>query len=337
VKISLNHQILQQILLFLLSSILVTACHPIQAEEIGKSGEKASNKVSNSDDSGKLSDQGRLRTYYLYTPKSYNPSRPMPLVIVFHGSAGSGHSMASMTRFNDLAEKKGFVAVYPDGINHNWHVRQGSSASGIDDVSFVKALIAHLQQVRNIDSQRIYATGFSKGGILTQTLACNLSDQIAAFASVAGALPVPVKSSCQPENPISMMMINGTGDRSVHYEGDPPDKRGALVSIPNTVEHWRQHDSCPATAKVRQFPPTNSPDSSGDSFVSKFKVKVSHYSGCRNSSEVMLAAVVNGGHFWPGGASQDPQLNQVNRYLSFNSSDQIWDFFQHHKLPEKGR
>jgi polyhydroxybutyrate depolymerase len=63
-----------------------------------------------------VSHQGKLRTYYLYTPKSYNQNRPMPLVLVFHGSNGTGHSIADVTRFNDLAEKKGFIVVYPDGI-----------------------------------------------------------------------------------------------------------------------------------------------------------------------------------------------------------------------------
>ena len=93
----------------------------------------------------------------------------MPLVMVFHGHAGSGHSIAQVSRFNELAEQKGFIVVYPDGIDQNWYLR-GSFSGKVDDVSFVAALIDHLKQVRNIDSRRIYATGFSKGAILAQDL-----------------------------------------------------------------------------------------------------------------------------------------------------------------------
>ena len=320
-KIYLNHPVSRQILFFLLSIVLVAACSSSQAQQRSRGGEL----ISPSDDSGKLSDQGQLRTYYLYTPKSYNPNRPMPLVLVFHGSNGTGHSIADVTRFNDLAEKKGFIVVYPDGINHNWRIRRGGFSPKVDDVSFVSALIEHLKQVRNIDSHRIYATGFSKGAILTQDLACELSNQIAAFASVAGALPVSVKPSCQPQTPVSMLMINGTNDQSVHYEGDPRDQRGALVSIPETLDFWRKFDSCTSPGQVQQLPDPNPRD--------RFKVNISRYSGCRAGSEVTLMAVVDGGHMWPGGASQDESVKRFNANLGFNASETIWDFFQRHTLP----
>ncbi len=320
-KIYLNHPVSRQILFFLLSIVLVAACSSSQAQQRSRGKEL----ISPSDDSGKLSDQGQLRTYYLYTPKSYNPNRPMPLVLVFHGSNGTGHSIADVTRFNDLAEKKGFIVVYPDGINHNWRIRRGGFSPKVDDVSFVSALIEHLKQVRNIDSHRIYATGFSKGAILTQDLACELSNQIAAFASVAGALPVPLESSCQPQTPVSMLMINGTNDQSVHYEGDPRDQRGALVSIPETLDFWRKFDSCTSPGQVQQLPDPNPRD--------RFKVNISRYSGCRAGSEVTLMAVVDGGHMWPGGASQDESVKRFNANLGFNASETIWDFFQRHTLP----
>lgn len=307
-------------IIFLISMGLTTAFRSIQAE----AGSLPEQKNSNSDAPRELKDQGQLRTYELYTPKSYDPSRPLPLVMVFHGSNGTGASMADVTRFNDLAEQKGFLVVYPDGINHNWYLR-GSSSGKVDDVSFVTALIAHLKQFRNIDSRRIYATGFSKGAILAQDLACELPDQIAAFASVAGALPVRLQPKCQPKTPVSMLMINSTSDQSVRYEGDDKSQRGALVSIPETVEVWRKLDSCTSPPQVQQLPDPNPNDS--------FKVKTSRYSSCSGGSEVMLASVLNAGHFWPGGASKDTSINQFNAKLGFNASKTIWDFFQRHSLP----
>ncbi len=317
-------------IVFLLSMGVTIALRSIQADAGNlpqkKSANSSEKKIANTDGSGELNDQGQLRTYKLYTPKSYNPDRPMPLVLVFHGSNGTGASIADVTRFNDLAEQKGFIVAYPDGIKHNWRVKQvASSAPKVDDVLFVAALIDHLKQTRNIDSRRIYATGFSKGAILTQALACNLPNQIAAFASVEGSLPVPLKDKCQPQIPVSMMMINGTNDQSVHYQGDPSDKRGALASIPETVDIWRKLDSCTSPAQVKQLPDPSPSD--------RIQVKTSSYTGCSSGSEVMLASIVDGGHFWPGGATQDPNTIQFNTKLGYNATDAIWDFFERHTLP----
>lgn len=306
-------------ILICLALATITACESIQAEEITNNPQKS----LAGDGSGQLSDQGKTRTYYMYTPKSYNPDRPMPLVLVFHGDDGSGHSMADVTRFNTIAEQKGFIVVYPDGIDHRWSLR-GKSPTKVNDVSFVSALINHIEQTRNIDSKRIYAAGFSKGAILTQVLACELPDKIAAFASVAGALPVRYKSHCQPQAPVSMLMINGTNDQEVHYQGDDSTEKGSLISIQDTVNFWRSHDQCQSPLQTQAVTEDDKSD--------RFKVKTARYNGCTDNSEILQLAVVDGGHFWPGGASQDPQVKQVNNQLGFSASETIWDFFQNHNL-----
>jgi polyhydroxybutyrate depolymerase len=122
-----------------------------------------------------------------------------------------------------------------------------------------------------------------------------------------------------------MMMINGTNDQSVHYQGDPPNKRGALASIPETIDLWRKLDSCTSPAQVKQLPDPSPSD--------RIQVKTSRYAGCSSGSEVMLAAIVDGGHFWPGGATQDPNTIKFNAKLGYNATEAIWDFFQRHSLP----
>lgn len=306
-----NSRFLKNFLIFLLTITLVTASNSIQAEERNIAKEQ----IVNGDNYGELYDQGKLRTYYFYTPKSYNPDRPMPLVLVFHGDDGSGRSISNVTHFNELAAQKGFIVVYPDGIDQKWSLR-GNAQGRVDDVLFVSALIDHLQQQISIDSHKVYATGFSRGGILTQALACKLPDKIAGFASVAGSLPVRLKPNCQPQTPISMLMINGTNDRDVLYEGDDHTQRGALVSISDMVDFWRSHDQCTSSNQSPQF--------------SEVQVKTSLYKGCSGNSEVWQLAVVNGGHFWPGGSSTDESLNKFNAKLGLNASETIWNFFQRH-------
>ncbi|MEH2179641.1 extracellular catalytic domain type 1 short-chain-length polyhydroxyalkanoate depolymerase [Nostoc sp.] len=306
-----NSQILKKLLSFILGISLITACDSIHADEKSITKEK----ILIGDNYGELYDQGKLRTYYFYTPKYYNLDRPMPLVLVFHGDDGNGRSISNVTRFNELADQKGFIVVYPDGINQKWSLK-GNTQGKVDDVLFVSALINHLQQQLNIDSHKVYATGFSRGGILTQALACKLPDKIAGFASVAGSLPVRLKPSCQPQTPISMLTINGTNDRDVLYEGNDHTQRGALVSISDMVKFWRSHDQCSLSNASLNF--------------SEDKVKTAIYTGCNGNSEVWQLAVVNGGHFWPGGSSTDKSLNKFNAKLGLNASETIWDFFQRH-------
>ncbi|MEH2171864.1 extracellular catalytic domain type 1 short-chain-length polyhydroxyalkanoate depolymerase [Nostoc sp.] len=310
-NISPNSHLLKKLLIFILGISFVTACDSIQADEKNITKDK----ILIGDNYGELYDQGKLRTYYFYTPKSYNLHRPIPLVLVFHGDDGNGRSISNVTHFNKLAEQKGFIVVYPDGIDQKWSLR-GNAQGKVDDVLFVSALINHLQQQLNIDSHKVYATGFSRGGILTQALACKLPDKIAGFASVAGSLPVRLKPSCQPQTPISMLTINGTNDRDVLYEGDDRTQRGALVSISDMVEFWRSHDRCTLSNESPNFP--------------EDKVKTAIYTGCSGNSEVWQLAVVNGGHFWPGGSSTDESLNKFNAKLGLNASETIWDFFQRH-------
>ncbi|MBV8887542.1 MAG: dienelactone hydrolase family protein [Chroococcidiopsidaceae cyanobacterium CP_BM_RX_35] len=287
---------------------------PTTSTPVQPIGQPKAQAVS-SDSFGKLVFQGQSSSYYLYTPKSYQPDQPTPLVIAFHGSHGSGRSLANATHLNDLAKQKGFIVVYPDGINYHWHQVKGYSSPQIDvdNAACVTALIEHLKQIRNIDSHRIYATGFSSGGILTQSLACQLSGQIAAFASVAGTLPANVTSNCQPQAPVSMLMLNGTGDESVPYAGGKIDGVREAIAVPQTAELWQQHNSCVSKANSQ----------------SGKQVDISRYSGCRGDSEVMLVTIKNIGHSWPSATSQTAKQGTAS---AVNANQLIWDFFQRHTL-----
>ncbi len=314
-KIYQNPRFVKRIMMCILAITLVTGVESTYAQE--KSIPKE--KFLQGNNNGELIDQGQLRTYYLYIPKSYHSDRPMPLVLVFHGDGGSGHSISDVTRFNALAEQKGFIVVYPDGIKQKWGLGTNSQTH-IDDVSFVSTLIDHLKSQLSINSHKVYATGFSKGAILTQALACKLPNKIAAFASVAGSLPARIKPNCLPQTPVSMLTINGTNDQDVHYQGDNNIQRGALISIPEMVNFWRVHDKCSSPAAISQLPNSNP------------NLKTTQYSSCSGGSEVSQLAVVNGGHFWPGGASTDVSVNKFNAKLGLNASQTIWDFFQRHSL-----
>ncbi len=301
--------------LMLLSEI--TACQAIPAKsnpalKQSSFNTSASQLVQVGDTSGELFNQRRQRTYYMHTPKSYQPNRPLPLVLAFHEYGGNGEKMAASTGLNALAEQKGFIVVYPDAVNKRWDI-DGHAQTGVNDVAFVSALITHLTQIRAVDRQRVYATGLSNGGYLVQRLACEMPRQFAAFASVAASLPGQVKPFCQPPTPVSIMMINGTADTVVPWEGGAPPKvrigkNLSSLPVPQVIEFWRQHDACAPRPKVKQ--------------LSSDRVEVSQYLSCQNVSAVTLVTLKGGKHIWPGSDSRTSPF--------LDASMTIWDFFSHH-------
>ncbi len=277
---------------------------------------------------GELVVQGLNRTFYIHTPPSYSSTKSMPLLLVFHGSNGTGRTVARVTGFNEVADREGFVVVYPNGIDRHWHDARDIFNVNVDDISFTKALIDYLKQTKNIDSRRIYATGMSNGAVFTQTLACRLSDQIAAFASVAGSLPPSLQNNCKATRPVPIMMVNGTDDPIIHYEGGSVGRqgiRGELVSIPGTVEFWRRQNNASVQASRQANLDINSNP----------QLQVARYTGGQPGSEVVLVTIQGGKHAWPDGdyveSRQKPKRGNVS-ISGINATQLIWDFFKQHSL-----
>src|SRR5262249_51070220 len=137
------------------------------------------------------------RTYVLHLPRDREPSKPAPLVIAMHGGSGTGEGFPRLTHhgFDDLADRDGWIVVYPDGIGKNWNdgrkvERSEAYKKNIDDVGFISALIDELTSNHAVDRKRVYATGISNGGFMSQRLARDLSSKIAAIAPVAANLHV---------------------------------------------------------------------------------------------------------------------------------------------------
>lgn len=272
-----------------------------------------------------LSYQGIKRDYLLYTPSSYKPNGPTPVVIGFHGGTTTNVRFARTTNFHKLADEKGFLVVYPNGVNKNWNDGRGTVNQDVDDVGFVTALIEEVKRLRNVDSRRVYVTGISNGAFLVQRLACERSDLIAAFSSIAGSMPTPLLATCNPLKPVSIIMFNSPNDSFVPWEGGEGKrgKGGSIVSILGTIDFWRQRDFCKAS--IEETLPDNAP---GDNT----RVYVRRYSNCRGDTAVVLYKIVGGGHTWPGGADQPAWLVGLTSQ-QLNATKVSWNFFQNHTLP----
>src|SRR5258708_6982157 len=159
---------------------------------------------------------GRERSYVLYEPRNLKPGAP--LVFVFHGGGGDGPMAREGTghEFDLLADRNGFVVIYPDGISRSWTTcrkaqNRVADRRNIDDVKFVDAIIAQEVARHRIDPKRVFATGHSIGAALSYRLALERPHAFAAIAAISSNLPAPDNMDCQPANVgIPVMVINGT-------------------------------------------------------------------------------------------------------------------------------
>lgn len=255
-----------------------------------------------------LTVDGRKRSYLLHIPKNYSDKKRYPLVLVFHGGAGTGEKVSRQTGFTKYADKEGFIAVYPDGIEYNWNDGRGTTDAerlGVNDVKFVRTLIEHLKTAKGlaIDSNRIYATGVSNGAIFSHRLGCEMSDVFAAIGPVIGSMATNMISRCNPSEPISVVAIQGTGDPFISIKGgEVKHKRlgigdgGLVESADKTMRFWTAKNGCEDSPKKVRLPVI---------IDDRTEVEKISYSQCKNKSAVVYYIVKGMGHIWPPRIHQD--------------------------------
>lgn len=273
--------------------------------------------------------QNRLRSFLLYKPQQ-KTSSPLPLMIVLHGAGGTAEGMIKITRqrFNRLADEKGFIVAYPKGIRNTWNDGRDDDANyvfreGIDDVGFISAVINYLSANSTADAGRVFVTGLSNGGFMCFRLACELSDKICGIAAVTASLPVEMKNRCLPGKSVNIMIINGTKDHIVPYNGGDliflGINRGKIMSSEETFRYWARKNGCTGKTRTEELPDTDHKDQTTVTSLS--------FSSCKSNTQVKLYTVINGGHTWPGGSQY---LN--SRFIGHTSHDIsacdiIWNFF----------
>jgi len=277
----------------------------------------------------KMSFGGRDRTYTVHLPAHAIDGAPLPLVVVLHGGAGNGLSAARQTHFSDAADAAGFMVVYPNGTDRarpflnamgkpgflTWNAGRCcgyAMQNGVDDVGFVRSMVARLEQNYPIDSRRIYATGISNGGMMAYRLACDASDIFAAVGVVSG---VVLAQPCQPRAPVSVIHIHGTADQYVLIDGGVGAKSLTRTSYPparDSVSLWATADGCRTQAQASPAPGVESLD----------------YRDCRGGTEVLYDVIAGGGHAWPGGERMLAMLDQPSTAMA--ATPAIWQFFAGH-------
>ncbi len=277
----------------------------------------------------KLEAAGLTRSYELHVPPNLPAHKAAPLVIVFHGSGDTGAGMESFSKFDDVADREGFIVAYPDAIAANWN--DGREATGItsqfnrvDDVAFTIALIKEVSALHSVDAKRVYATGFSNGGIFVHYLAAKLPTQLSAIASVSGGIAEPLANAFKPAAPLSVFIIHGTKDTLVPFDGGDVDHSGygQIISTTKAIEAWTKCNGSDAKPESGSLPDISTQDNC--------RVSWSRWTSAANHTEILLYTIDGGGHTWPGGSQFLPVNVIGNVDRDFNATEAIWEFFKKH-------
>jgi polyhydroxybutyrate depolymerase len=228
---------------------------------------------------------GRERTFVVHVPPSYDPSKPTPLVLNFHGYLMSPKWEEWLTSMSTKSDAAGFLLVYPKGTGTPLSFNAGgccgdAKSDDVDDVGFTRTMLDRLEADLCVDPKRVYATGMSNGGFMSHRLACEMSDRIAAIAPVAGLSTAP---TCAITRAVSVLDFHGLEDPIVPYEGGT---RFHWPSVNQSIDGWVARDGCVGPGVVTSI--------DGD-------VHCVRHAHCRDGAEVTLCMVLDGGHTWPGG------------------------------------
>jgi len=278
--------------------------------------------------------EGIERTYHIHLPPDFSKDKPAPLVLALHGGGGTGLKFDQGTSQGTLsaaADKRGVVLVFPEGINKQWcdgRTEMLKTERACDDVGFISKIIDVMVKDFGVDPKRVYATGISNGGFMSVRLAMDLSDKIVAVAPVTAQLSNALKDKI-PKLPVSIMIVNGTKDPLVPFDGGDirlfwfSRSRGEILSTASSIEHFVRHNACDTTPQRIKLQDKDPDDGT--------TVEIEKFTGGKDGTEVILVKVIGGGHTWPGGKQylNPRRIGLVSRDI--NASDLILDFFLKHR------
>jgi len=283
------------------------------------------------DAKGKISVDGRDRTYIVHVPSGYDGAAPTPLILALHGGGGAARKMDKLTGLNATSDREGFIVVYPDGVRRHWNdgraVTEREVGGDVDDVRFLDELCRELGATYNIDPKRVYVVGISNGAMMTFRLAAERPDLYAAACGVVGGVTEDLVASHPPAGPMPIMMVVGDEDPLVPYGGGDIKvfgrKRGKILPQREAARWWAKNNGAAEEPVVTELPDRDAGD------------------GCRvvreeyrseKGYDVVAVTVRGGGHTWPSGW-QYLNTSIIGRTTRDIDNAAIWEFFATHAKP----
>lgn len=288
---------------------------------------------------GTITHDGIERRYRIHVPEGLDARRNAPLLVVFHGGGGNA-AVASRMGFTELADREKIVVLYPEATAGHWNDgRKGElireKAGKIDDVGFVIALIEKVRGEYRIDAKRIYATGFSNGGMMSHRMAIERADVFAAIVPGIGGIAkeMATPEKFRPTEPISVMIIQGTEDPLVPYGGGKVapggllglrkggnQDRGEIVSTEAAVELWRKANGIGYATEQVELPDKDRNDGC--------RLERITYPEGKKGAKLTLIRMVGAGHTIPGGVQYLPERVIGKTCRDADGVEMIWGFFK---------
>jgi polyhydroxybutyrate depolymerase len=263
------------------------------------------------------------RDYLLHVPRQsptniLGRARRFPLIIVLHGSGATGETVREQSGMDSVAEVHRFLAAYPDasgelfGLSSDWNAGEccgGAHLDQVNDIAFLRAIIADVSSRLPVDPRRIYIAGFSDGARMAYRAGCDMASEVAAIAAVAGNL---VSARCIPARQLPVIAFHGTADHEVPYNANaltPPARPVPTEArdLPPSVRFWMATDGCRNAEEFRIAP------------------HVVKSEGVHCAADVVFYTLEGSGHRWPvdhSGGSAD----------EISASALIADFFMQHAM-----
>ncbi|MDB4316489.1 T9SS type A sorting domain-containing protein [Cyclobacteriaceae bacterium] len=260
------------------------------------------------------------REYIIYTPASYDGSVAYPLLFAFHGGGGYAADFIQIADFRSIADTANFILVYPQALGDptddipgspNW-IRKNQPA--FDDLTFVDALLDTIITGYNVNTTRVYATGYSLGGEFTFELGCRLNNRIAAIGVVARTMGVSAYNNCTPTHSTGVMTVLGTADYNSLYDGVIYQGIEYYKSAADMHHYWATQNNCDTNPVTTNVANTNTTDGS--------TVERSTWSTENGCTYVEELKVIDGGHDWPGSFGN----------MDIDASAEIWQFVSHYDI-----
>lgn len=271
----------------------------------------------------------RLRKYLVHVPAVDKAPQRWPVVLCFHGGGSNPRQMIDFTGLNEVADRHGFVVVYPAGTGIidsalTWNAGNCCGRAlrdKVDEVAFVTALLDDLEKKLPVDTARVYATGMSNGAMMSYLVADKLSERFAAIAPVGGPMG---SETCSPTRPVPVIHFHGTADEFASYQGGIGRRsltKTNFYSVEHTLRQWVVANRSITKPKVDTVP--------GKVDDGTRIVRYTYAAGQEQPSAEVIHYKIEGlGHTWPGRESRFKALGKTTKNI--DASEVMWAFFARH-------
>ena len=230
-------------------------------------------------------------------PDSYDDSRSWPLLVMLHGHGANSTIQDAYFGISKQVSTLGFLYAYPDGNLDStkkqfWNATDvccNFDGKDVDDVAYLDAVIADMASRYNVDKKRIYLMGHSNGGFMSHRYACERSELVAGFVSLAGDNYKDTAMYCKPTSPVAMLQVHGTKDEAVPYEGGTLGKQ-SLPSALETTRFWAGVGGCDQTGD------TTAPRIDLEPDLADAETKVTRFGNCQKGGAAELWTIEGGSH-----------------------------------------